>query len=83
MRTSRARRRRLHVVEEPNPGRRENGPREPQEASPAIDGETAQADGAEQADLDAISTGMAAMLRMALRLMKSYDASPGRVPSRW
>jgi hypothetical protein len=32
----------------------------------------------EQADLDARLIGMSVMLRCALRLMKSYDASPGR-----
>jgi hypothetical protein len=62
--TSRVRRR-LTVVE-PNPDRHEL--QEP----PAVSSEVPQPDSADQVDLDAVSTGMSTLLRMALRLMKSY-----------
>jgi hypothetical protein len=65
-RTSRARR--LHVVES-IPDRHET--QEPSSSTPAGDNEAPQPDGADQADLDAISTGMSLLLHVALRLMKS------------
>jgi hypothetical protein len=37
-----------------------------------------QPDSTDQADLEAVSTGMSTLLRMALRLMRSYDVSPVR-----
>jgi hypothetical protein len=83
MGTSRARRRRLHVVE-PIPNRRHASPpdqrQRPSTEEPAEAGEAPQPNGAPgQADLDAISTGMVVMLRAALRLMRSCgNASPVR-----
>ena len=49
---------------------------EPQEPSPATDSEVL--DNADRADLDAALTGMSMLLRLALRLMKSYGASPSQ-----
>jgi hypothetical protein len=69
-RTSRLRR--LHVVE-PSPH-----PAEPQEP-PATDSEVPSPDSS-QADLDAALAGMSLLLRVALRLMRSHDASQS--PSR-
>ena len=68
-RTSRVRR--LNVVE-PSPA-----PHEPQKP-PAADSEVPQPDSADQADLDAALSGMSVLLRVALRLMRSYEASPTR-----
>ena len=64
--------RRLYVVE-PSPA-----PHESQEPPAIANSEVPQPDSADQADLDAVSTGMSTLLRCALRLMKSYDASPSR-----
>ena len=70
IRTSRLRR--LHVVE-PSPLQHE--PKEPPREPPAGDSEASQPDSADP-DIDAISTGMSLLLRLALRLMKSYNTSP-------
>jgi len=76
-RTSRLRR--LHVVE-PSPGQHE--PQEPSSSAPARVDEAPQPDSAGQADLvadlDARLSGMSVLLHMALRLMRSHDASPSR-----
>ena len=83
-RTSRARRQ-LHVVE-PSPAPHE--PQEPSSPTPASDSEVPQPDsgkfrvnseyGDADPDLDAALTGMSLLLHLALRLMKSHDASPTR-----
>ena len=80
MGTSRVRRR-LNVVAPPN--RHESTPHEsPEPSPPAESSEAPQPDNADPdsayPDIDAVSTGMALLLHLALRLMKSYDASPIR-----
>ena len=61
-------------VRELIPDRRSADAQEPS----AVNSGVPQPDSAGQADLDAVSTGMSTLLRCALRLMKSYDASPSR-----
>jgi hypothetical protein len=75
-RTSRVRRR-LNVVEL-NPASHELRKPPAEEPTPATDSEVSQPDSDEQAGLDAASTGMALLLRLTLRFMRSYDASPTR-----
>jgi hypothetical protein len=88
----------LYVVEhvvEPNPHQpefqepptKEPSPTPAQEPTPAADSEVPQPDsaGGAQADdpgLDARSSGMALLLRLALRLMKSYGDTPPASPAR-
>jgi hypothetical protein len=72
-RTSRLRR--LHVVE-PSP-KHDPGQHEKQELPASVD-EVPPPDSADAADLDARLTGMVTLLRVALRLMRSHDASPSR-----
>jgi len=61
--------RRLRVVA-PTPNQHEPAPHEPQEPSPSP---PATDSGDEQAGLDAASTGMALLLRLTLRFMRSYS----------
>jgi hypothetical protein len=67
-------------TQEPSPTPAQGAPAEEPTSGASSGGETPHPDTIsedEQADMDARSTGMAMMLRMALRLMKSYgDASP-------
>ena len=75
-RTSRLRR--LHVVVEPSPGQHEPQERFPRGPSPGTSKNEVPSPNSDQADLDARLAGMAMLLRLALRLMKSHDASPSR-----
>jgi hypothetical protein len=72
-RTSRLRR--LHVVE-PSP-KHDPGQHENQELPANVD-EVPPPDSADQTDLDATTNGMVTLLRVALRLMRSYDPPPAR-----
>ena len=74
-RTSRLRRR-LHVVE-PSPIFPPSI-QQPAEEPPAVtDSEIPQPDGADP-DIDGALSGMSMLLRVALRLMKSYNSSPSQ-----
>jgi hypothetical protein len=57
----------------------ERFPQEPSSSTPAADSEAPSPD-SDQADLDARLSGMSVLLRVALRLMKSYNTSQS--PSR-